>query len=196
MLKKSVLYNKINSNIGDFIREHPFDAKHNVYVSKHYMRDCVYQEFAQVLRLNKDRSANVYNQYERYKKSGYPEHRGMAETSILYRNCADIVVQNHAVLWVDEVMNYSYRDQLSFNWTAWTTKLPITYLNEDIYKRDTENETSRYFFLPWPKHNNPQVLDQLQARLKKNPLNNLVVVENKKPIGVIHIHDLLNNGVA
>ena len=27
-------------------------------------------------------------------------------------------------------------------------------------------------------------------------ITNLFVVENKKPIGVIHIHDLLNNGVA
>ena len=27
-------------------------------------------------------------------------------------------------------------------------------------------------------------------------ITNLFVVENKKPVGVIHIHDLLNNGVA
>jgi len=165
----------IIGNIGDFVREHPFDANHNIYVSKHYMRDCVYQEFAQVLRLNKDRSACVYNQYERYKKMNYPAHNGMAETSILYRNCVDLKVQNHAVIWADEIMNYSYRDQLSFNWSAWTTKLPITYLNEDIYKRDVENETSKYFFLPWPKHNNNNVINQLNARLAKSPLSNLPV---------------------
>jgi arabinose-5-phosphate isomerase len=27
-------------------------------------------------------------------------------------------------------------------------------------------------------------------------ITNLFVLEGKKPIGVIHIHDLLNNGVA
>jgi arabinose-5-phosphate isomerase len=27
-------------------------------------------------------------------------------------------------------------------------------------------------------------------------ITNLFVLENSKPIGVIHIHDLLNNGVA
>lgn len=161
----------IIGNLGNFFATHPFSQNHNIYVSKHYMRDCVYQEFAQVLRLNKDRSAYVYNQYERYKKMGYPAHNGMAETSILYRNFNDLRVQNHAVMWADEVLNYSYRDQLSFNWSAWMNKLPITYLNEDIYKRDVENETSRYFFLPWPKHDNPRVLEQLQARLNKNPIN-------------------------
>lgn len=172
----------IIGNIGDFIREHPFDENHNIYVSKHYMRDCVYQEFAQVLRLNKDRSAYVYNQYERYKNMGYPAHNGMAETSILYRNLNDLKAQTHAVIWAEEVMNYSYRDQLSFNWAAWSSKTPIVYLNEDIYKRDIENETSKYFFLPWPKHNNNQVVEQLKRRLQKNPINNLVIqpVEKKE----------------
>lgn len=165
-------------NIGNFIKEHPFSENRNMYVSKHYMRDCVYQEFAQVLRLNKDRSANVYNQYERYKNMGYPKHNGMAETSILYRNLNDLKVQTHAVMWAEEIMNYSYRDQLSFNWTAWSSKTPIAYLNEDIYKKDVENEKSKYFFLPWPKHNNPNVVRQLEARLKKtsNP-DTLIKVE-------------------
>ena len=165
----------IIGNIGEFIKEHPFDDNHGIYVSKHYMRDCVYQEFAQVLRLNKDRSACVYNQYERYRDMGYPKHNGMAETSILYRNLADLKVQTHAVTWAEQVMNWSYRDQLSFNWAAWATKTKITYLNEDIYKRDVENETSKYFFLPWPKHNNNLVVQQLQKRLQKNPVNKLIV---------------------
>ena len=55
----------IIGNIGEFVATHPFSPNVGLYVSKHYMRDCVYQEFAQVLRLNKDRSAYVYNQYER-----------------------------------------------------------------------------------------------------------------------------------
>ena len=162
----------IIGNIGEFIKQHPFSENQNIYVSKHYMRDCVYQEFAQVLRLNKDRHACVYEQYQKYHNMGYPKHAGMAETSILYRNCIDLKVQVHSTYWADEVLNFSYRDQLSFNWAAWTTKTPITYINEDIYKRDTENETSRYFFLPWQKHNNPNVAIQLKQRLDKNPIPN------------------------
>lgn len=169
----------IIGNIGNFIKEHPFSDNRNIYVSKHYMRDCVYQEFAQVLRLNKDRSAYVYNQYERYKKQGYPVHNGMAETSILYRNFNDLNVQTHASYWMEEIINYSYRDQLSFNWAAWTTHTPITYLTEDIYKRDVENETSNYFFLPWPKHNNPNVVEQLKARLSKGLVNNQLNIINE-----------------
>ena len=164
------------------------------------MRDCVYQEFAQVLRLNKDRSAYVYNQYERYKKQGYPAHNGMAETSILYRNFNDLRVQNHAVIWADEIMNYSYRDQLSFNWAAWTTKLPITYLHEDIYKLDVENETSKYFFLPWPKHGNPNVIGQLQVRLARNPLNGstlrqdqIVTIQAPKPPPALNAFEMEYN---
>lgn len=171
----------IIGNIGEFIRKHPFSENINMYVSKHYMRDCVYQEFVQVLRLNKDRHACVYDQYQRYKKMNYPDHAGMAETSILYRNFKNEKIVAHASYWQDEILNYSYRDQLSFNWAAWFTKTPIAYLNEDIYKRDTENETSEYFFLPWPKHNNPYVIQQLRQRLSKNPVKNLIVSETEPP---------------
>ena len=40
----------------------------------------------------------------------------------------------------------------------------------------------------------------LKIKLKENiydkKITNLFVLEGTKPIGVIHIHDLLNNGVA
>ena len=157
----------IIGNLGPFFASHPFDDNHGIYVSKHYMRDCTYQEFAQVVRLGKDRSVILYDQLARYKKMRYPAHNGMAETSILYRNFKDLKVQVHADQWAHEVINYSYRDQLSFNWAGWYTKTPITYLNEHIYIKDTENETSDYFFLPWPKHNNDHVNQQVRECLAK-----------------------------
>lgn len=157
----------IIGNLGPFFASHPFDDNHGIYVSKHYMRDCTYQEFAQVVRLGKDRSVILYDQLARYKKMKYPSHNGMAETSILYRNFKDLKVQVHADQWAHEIINYSYRDQLSFNWAGWYTKTPITYLNEHIYIKDTENETSDYFFLPWPKHNNDHVNQQVRECLAK-----------------------------
>lgn len=160
----------IIGNLGPFFASHPFDENHGIYVSKHYMRDCTYQEFAQVVRLGKDRSAILYDQLARYKKMRYPAHNGMAETSILYRNFKDLKVQVHADQWAHEIINYSYRDQLSFNWAGWYTKTPITYLNEHIYIKDTENETSDYFFLPWPKHNNDHVNQQVKACLEKRKM--------------------------
>ena len=32
--------------------------------------------------------------------------------------------------------------------------------------------------------------------MHEKKITNMFVIEDKKPIGVIHIHDLLNNGVA
>ena len=160
----------IIGNLGPFFASHPFDEQHGIYVSKHYMRDCTYQEFAQVVRLGKDRSAVLYDQLARYKKMGYPPHNGMAETSILYRNLKDMKVQIHADQWAHEIINYSYRDQLSFNWAGWYTKTPITYLDEHIYIKDTENETSDYFFLPWPKHKNDHVNQQVRECLENRKI--------------------------
>ena len=184
----------IIGNLGPFFASHPFDDQHGIYVSKHYMRDCTYQEFAQVVRLGKDRSVVLYDQLARYKKMKYPAHNGMAETSILYRNLKDLKVQVHADQWAHEIINYSYRDQLSFNWAGWYTKTPITYLNEHIYIKDTENETSDYFFLPWPKHHNDHVNQQVKeclAKRKKTIIENSQDEEisvKKKPSKIKKIH--------
>ena len=96
----------------------------------------------------------------------------------------DLKVQVHADQWAHEIINYSYRDQLSFNWAAWYTKTPITYLNEHIYIKDTENETSNYFFLPWPKHNNNHVNQQVReclANRKKKAIVSTANVQEVKP---------------
>ena len=54
--------------------------------------------------------------------------------------------------------------------------------------------------------NNPQKLKKTITKdimaseaikiMNEKKITNIFVIENKKPIGVIHIHDLLNNGVA
>lgn len=40
------------------------------------------------------------------------------------------------------------------------------------------------------------MVSEVMKIMNTNKITNLFVVENRKPIGVIHIHDLLNNGVA
>ena len=48
-----------------------------------------------------------------------------------------------------------------------------------------------------PKTISPNAMTAEALRLMHDKkITNLFVVENKKPVGVIHIHDLLNNGVA
>ncbi len=48
-----------------------------------------------------------------------------------------------------------------------------------------------------PKTISPDAMTAEALRLMHDKkITNLFVVENKKPVGVIHIHDLLNNGVA
>ena len=51
-------------------------------------------------------------------------------------------------------------------------------------------------------HYNPKVLQpdimafEAMSLMNKNSITNVFVVEGNKPIGIIHIHDLLKLGVA
>lgn len=48
-----------------------------------------------------------------------------------------------------------------------------------------------------PKTISPQAMTAEALKLMHDKkITNLFVIENKKPVGVIHIHDLLNNGIA
>ena len=48
-----------------------------------------------------------------------------------------------------------------------------------------------------PKTISPNAISAEALKLMHDKkITNLFVIENKKPVGVIHIHDLLNNGVA
>ena len=48
-----------------------------------------------------------------------------------------------------------------------------------------------------PKTISPNAMTAEALKLMHDKkITNLFVVENRKPVGVIHIHDLLNNGVA
>ena len=48
-----------------------------------------------------------------------------------------------------------------------------------------------------PKTISPDAMTAEALKLMHDKkITNLFVLENNKPVGVIHIHDLLNNGVA
>lgn len=107
--------------IGDlmkFIEQYDL-KKTSLYTRIHPTRDCIYDEAEACIRLNKDIKKNIELQIDAYRKEGYPKHIGMAETGILLRKHNDkkcILLDN---LWASQLLKYSHRDQLSFNYACW-----------------------------------------------------------------------------
>jgi len=86
----------------------------------HCERDCIYQEAETNVFLRKAPAENINKQISRYRVEGYPEHNGLAETSILIRRHTPEVIAFNSLWWA-EMLQGTWRDQLSFNVVCWRT---------------------------------------------------------------------------
>lgn len=103
--------------------------KEEFSVTRHYMRDCIYEERKICMKAKKDNGVESEAQIKRYKAEGFPEHFGLNETGLLVRkNCK--WVQDLDDMWWNEILNGSHRDQLSFNYCLWKGGFRIHNLNK------------------------------------------------------------------
>lgn len=99
----------------------PLHGKCDMATFKHPARTCIYQELSACIKLNKDNPTLMQQQINQYRSEGYPPYNGLVETAcLLRRSCPQIVEFNK--LWWKQLESHSYRDQLSFNYTAWKLK--------------------------------------------------------------------------
>ena len=94
-------------------------AKTPIWTRHHPVRDCIYDE----IKVCRDKglvAKELCDQIEsRYKSENYPCHHGLTETNILVRLHSDPKCQSLCEKWVDELVEWSHRDQLSFEYVCW-----------------------------------------------------------------------------
>lgn len=98
---------------------------------KHPSRKCIYKEMDVCSFYKKDAADKIQKQKERYLSLGYPINYGLIASGFLFRehNHPEVI----AVMedWWNEVKNYSKRDQLSFNYSAWKNNFISEFLEWD-----------------------------------------------------------------
>ena len=120
----------------------------------HNERDCIYDEAAVVAYDNLDSEKNILDWEHKLLKEKYPQHHGLFETNVLYRNHHDSKICQFDDLWWSAIDSFSRRDQLSFNYALW--KLGINcpyYLSLGENTRNSEhvklcphnNSSNRYY---------------------------------------------------
>jgi len=112
----------IHCDIDEFVRTVLPDNK-SIAIMHHPIRDCIYMEAEAVLRFKKDFIPVVNKQMIEYRRLGYPEHSGLVSSGIIVRRHKDKKLRKHCELWHQEIIKYSQRDQLSFNFVLWKHKL-------------------------------------------------------------------------
>jgi hypothetical protein len=112
---------KAISLMNDLVK--PLENNWNLATFKHPSRICIYQELSACIKLNKDNPVLMQQQIAKYRAEGYPPYNGLAETAcVLRKNCEQITEFNK--FWWQQLETHSYRDQLSFNYTAWKLNQP------------------------------------------------------------------------
>ncbi len=108
-------------------------------VTRHPIRQSLSEEFKAVADHGKDNSQQLSAQRNRYLKEGFMPLMNLPATGILYRR-GDTKKFNEA--WMNEVIKYSHRDQLSFQFSSWKTSTPFEFIEQSVY-----SENSPYFKL-------------------------------------------------
>jgi hypothetical protein len=100
-------------------------------------------------------------QVNKYKEEGFPKNFGLVQSGIIFRKHNDTSCIKLMEAWWKELEVESHRDQLSFNYAVWKTKVNFNYVDKNIfcsewfrlngkhYSKANSNTTSIYYLIPY-----------------------------------------------
>jgi lipopolysaccharide biosynthesis glycosyltransferase len=151
----------VNEFLDTVLAEAPFAAFD--HMGGHDKRDCAYDEAEALLEGKKigryqNLSAEmIQKQMAGYRAEGFPAHNGLISSMIIARRHNDPKVTETMQAWWNEMQKLTHRDQLSFNYVVWKTKMPVFYIKE--------NSRNNAYFIQVP-HALPSHV-KLQQKLKR-----------------------------
>lgn len=129
----SIIYKK---NIKEFIKKYCDLEKYSLIGFKHGLRKSVFAEAIECIKLKKDNKEIIEKQIEKYKKMKYKDNNGLIESTIMVRKNSDNKLKKTMKDWFNEIKNYSYRDQLSFNYVASKNKIQFNLLDMNVFDNE------------------------------------------------------------
>jgi hypothetical protein len=99
---------------------------------RHSERNCVYAEADAVKIRRYDDPEIIDRQMELYRSLGYPANNGLNTNPFLLRDHNSADMRNTCFEWHSQLLRFSKRDQLSWNFCAWITGFSPTSVDEDV----------------------------------------------------------------
>lgn len=99
----------------------------------HPVRDCIYQEMATCILLNKDFPQRLVDQVSVYSNYNCPEHSGLFYGGVIGRRHFEKEVVKFDNEWWNHFQQYSRRDQISLGYLIWKNHAEISLANIDCY---------------------------------------------------------------
>ncbi|WP_296861489.1 glycosyltransferase [uncultured Methanobrevibacter sp.] len=163
----------------------------------HSIRHCLYDEADEVLRLEMDDEELIKKQIKRYENDNYPRNNGLIESGILFRRHGKEEIKKVMEDWFNEIINYSKRDQISFNYVAWKNNLDFDLAN--LYS--TRNPYFHHYFHKAKTINNKATLKEFRVILLDNgdlkamesSINEINKINDYIPISILTINKYIHN---
>lgn len=130
-------------NVEKYLKDYPLD-RFSFYTRKHPTRDCTYEEGLAVIAIKRDTTEHVFPQIHKYQQEGFPEHFGLHETCIVYRNQRSPECKLLCNMWATEIIKRSHRDQLSLEYCRWKSGVQIGELVTDRIDIDSNFRWTRH----------------------------------------------------
>lgn len=131
----------------DLIGEYLKDT--DIALHSHYVRQCIYDEARECIRLRMDLVKTLQRQVDTYRRKGFPENEGLYETGVLLRRHSETVSELNERWW-KEIKLHSTRDQISFPYVKWKNNMAVSLFPNTV-------RTSPYFqFYRHPRRTHSQ----------------------------------------
>ncbi len=100
----------------------------------HFSRNCIYEEAARCIADGIGYKPDIIHQVSNYFENNYPFDNGLYETGCIVRRHNDGRVVALMERWWNELLKYSYRDQISFPYVCWKLGIIPDICDLNIYR--------------------------------------------------------------
>ena len=147
-----------NKSIKQFISK--YLGKNDYFVAfKHNCRNSIKEECLACIESGKENISNVKKILSFYEKENYKFDNNLIESTVFIKRGNNKIIKETMKLWFYMIMNYSIRDQLSFNYCIFKTDMKVKWINENVWN-------NKWF--SWNNHHN-----------YKNSLDKIIITYNK-----------------
>ena len=159
---------KIVGNLEELITK--YAKNHKMMCIVHETRNSIYKEAEECISRKNDSEKVINSQINKYLAEGYPKNQGLIASGVLFRDHKDENVIKLMNDWYNEIINYSKRDQLSFNFVSWKNgfeydECHIYYWNNEYFTHKGSHKVNKNVGLEYESVMN---YDVSQAELEEN----------------------------
>lgn len=117
----------------------------------HPQRSCVYEEGEEVIRQGLEDEAKVRGQLEFYAEQGLPKNNGLIAGTVLLRRHHDPLLVKLSEAWLNHVLGFSKRDQISFSFIAWFFNFQPSYFPGSLHDNELITYLVKDGYSPYPR---------------------------------------------